>query len=482
MFDLAVIGGGAGALDVALAASRLGASVALIGPPRPLSRLCWRRLRRAAGLVHDLRNAARWGIAAEPPRVDFPALVAYARSEGGREARTAEELASNGVEVIPGRAAFEAYDTVLVDGQRRVSARRFVIATGSRPTVPGIPGLREAGFLDEESVGNLGARPDSLVVLGSSSVGLQLAQLLAWLGSSVTVLERSDQIVPGEDPEAAGRLRAALEADGIAIRTGIHVAGVSVRDGRRVVTYRERTGTDPAEVSASELLLAMGRQPDLDNLGLEAIHIHPDPESGIEVDDFLQTRAPHVYAIGEAVDGNCSSAEVGREAAIVVENALLGTSRRVDRGGAPRVVATYPEVASVGMSESVALRSGGSARALTAELPDDGGFAKVAVGPGGRILGACLVAPDASLILTEYTLAVEHGWRLSDLASVARLHPTAAELVTRLVAQSGDLAPGGLLRGALRWFYGLGARARPNGSAAGASEPEVGETPHHGGH
>jgi pyruvate/2-oxoglutarate dehydrogenase complex dihydrolipoamide dehydrogenase (E3) component len=496
MYDLVVIGGGAGGRSLATAGARMGARVAVIEKPSPdgsarLSpTLASKALLRAARSCHEVRQASRYGIHAGAPSIDFRAVMARVREVATRSPEFAGESCRDGaaIDVIPGTAAFEAYDTVIVDGVRRVSGRRFVIATGSRAAVPSIPGLAEAGFRDDESVWGLDALPESLVVLGGGAVGLEFAQAFARLGSSVTLLELADRILPDEDPEVSDALRAQLEAEGIVVRAGVHVAGVAIRDGRKSVTYRDRRSTAAGEAVGSELILAAGRRANIEGLNLDAIHIHAGPESGIEVDEYLQTRAPRVYAIGDVIGHHRWAHAAEREAAVVLQNALLRLSRRVDYRGVPRIVLTDPEVAAVGATEGDARREDPSVRSLRVDLAGvdraridgtGGGLARILVGGSGRILGAAIVGPGASATVQELILAIERGLKLGDLAASVRPYPTYGEairqLADRYLAETGEK---GLWRGALRWLYGLGGSDRDNGTSAGSDQPAASPSGH----
>jgi pyruvate/2-oxoglutarate dehydrogenase complex dihydrolipoamide dehydrogenase (E3) component len=484
MYDLVVIGGGAGGRTLAALAAGVAARVALIekaaaeGRPRLSPRLASKALVRAARLAHDARRAAPFGIAAAPS-VDFRAVMARVR-EVGAATDPAERLEAPTLDLISGSATLEAYDTVLVDGTRRVSGRRIVIATGSRPAVPKIAGLSEAGFCDVETVWGLSSLPESMIVLGAGAVGLELAQAFARLGSRVTVLESAERILPHDDPDTSQRVRALLESEGLEIHTAVTVTEVGLRDGRKVVAYRERPSSGTAEAVASELLVSAGRLANIEDLNLEAVQIHADPERGIEVDDFLQTHAPHIYALGDVIGQHPSAHAALREAHVVFQNAVLRLSKRIDYRAIPRVTFTDPEVAAVGLSEAEALREDPDARVHRVELAEtdraridgeSGGFAKIVASPNGKIRGATIVGPGASGTIQELVLAFERGLKLGDLAATVRPYPTYGEAIQHLAEQAQATRAESFIRGALRWFYGFGASEGTNGPASQASEP-----------
>lgn len=488
MYDLVVIGGGAGGTSVAKEAAKLGASVALIERSR-LGGECAltacvpsKALLRAAALAADIRQAGRFGIHAEGPRVDFGAVMGRVRAlvEGFASGKE-ERLEHRGIDVLHGDAAFEAYDTILLDGSKRVSGRRFVIATGSRTAWPSVPGLKDSGAIDNGTVWGLNELPESLAILGGGPSGLEFAQAFARLGSSVTVLETNDRVLAKEDPDASAAIAAALEAEGVTIRTGVRVAGVATRDGRKVVTYRDRVGAEPATLDVSHLLVATGRRANVDGLNLNAVGIHADPEHGINVDDSLQTHAPNIYAIGDVIGHHQWTHAAGREATVVVRNALLRMGKKMTYDTIPRVVFTDPEVACVGATEDAARQAEPDAQLYRVELEKvdrarlDGattGFARVMVTPAGRVLGATIVAREASSILQELVVAMTHRLTLADLAETVHPYPSYLGVAQALAGQfAGAKQKGGLLGGARRWFYGLGSAEREGRTTSTETEP-----------
>ena len=218
---------------------------------------------------------------------------------------------------------FEAYDTVVVDGKTRLHAQRFVIATGSRPAIPAIPGLAEAGALDEDSFWGLDSLPPELIILGAEATAIEFAQALGRLGSKVTVLAGTATILPREDAEVSGRVKTLLAAEGIGFRTNVEVTRVVVKDGRTVCTVRDKASGASSEVSGTHLLVAAGRLANVEGLDLEAVGVHGDPEHGIEVDEYLQTHSTRILAIGDVLHGPRSPAAAARQVAVAVQNAVL---------------------------------------------------------------------------------------------------------------------------------------------------------------
>jgi pyruvate/2-oxoglutarate dehydrogenase complex dihydrolipoamide dehydrogenase (E3) component len=352
--------------------------------------------------------------------------------------------------------------------------------------VPQIPGLPEAGYLDNTTIWSLSELPKSLVIIGGGPVGLEFGQALRRLGAEVTILESNPRILAREDAESAEALRTALEAEGIRIFTGAEVAGVALRDGRKVVKFRLLAGDKSSEAACDEILVAAGRLANVESLNLGAIGIEADAVHGIHVDDYLLTHAPNVWAIGDVVGLDDFTHAADRMAAVAFQNAVLHLSKKYDRAPIPRACFTDPELASVGPTESAALATDPSARVFRAEIADvdrariDGvtaGLAKVVTTAGGKVLGASIVARDAGLIIPQFTIAVERGLNLTDLADVVQVYPTLSGVVRRLANQfAATRREKGVVRTALRWFLGLDP-AKP-----ATKEEEAPEEPSHAGH
>jgi pyruvate/2-oxoglutarate dehydrogenase complex dihydrolipoamide dehydrogenase (E3) component len=486
MYDLVVLGGGSGGLNVATAAARVGAKVALIEKYR-LGGECThtacvpsKALIKAANLAHTIRTAGDYGLRIGAPEVDFAAVMARVRRvvAGFAGSDSGKSLQAKGIDVYRGSPAFEAYDTVVLDGRERISGHRFVIATGSRPAVPEVPGLESAGFLDNGTIWDLHERPRALVVIGAGPVGLEFGQAFARLGTPVTILSDGPHILPAEDPEVADRVQAYLAGEGIAFHLGAEVTGVSVRDGQTVIALRGPADGATHEVACSHILVATGRLANVEGLNLEAVGIHADPRHGIEVDDHLQTRAPHVYAIGDVLGRFQFTHAAEREAAVAFQNAVLRLPKRIDYAAVPWATFTDPEVATVG--RLTGFDASEEVRVFRAEYDEldrariDGrthGFAKLVASPSGKIRGVTIVGDEAATVLQEFVLAIEHGLTLNDLASTVHTYPTYSGLVRKLANQfTATRLEGGLVQTALRLFYGFRPRAGTDGPSASPSE------------
>ncbi len=480
MYDLVVLGGGAGGLGVAIGAAKLGARVALIEKGR-LGGECThsacvpsKALIRAASLAHEIRHADTFGVSVGAPEVDFPAVMARVRSVVARFAGsdTGDGLRAKGVEVFRGSPRFESYDTVLVEGQEPIESRRFVIATGSRPAIPAIQGLVEAGFLDNRTIWGLEELPESLVIIGGGPVALEFGQAFARLGSEVTILSRSTHLLPREDPEVSEFVKAALIAEGITVHTSAQVNGVAVRDGRKVCDFRNQADGSLGQAVGTQLLVATGRLANVAGLNLDAVGIHAEPEHGIEVDDYLQTRTRNIYAVGDVLGRHQYTHAAGREAAVVVHNAMILQSRRMDYSTMPRVTFIDPEVATVGtLDPEEAGNAHGEASTYRVAFQDadrpiidgrTGGFAKVLATPSGKILGATVAGPEAAAILQEFVLAMVNHLGLDEIAAAVHPYPTYSAIAVSLATQhTAARREGGFFRSAIRLLHGYDADTPP---------------------
>jgi pyruvate/2-oxoglutarate dehydrogenase complex dihydrolipoamide dehydrogenase (E3) component len=482
MYDLVVIGGGAGGLSVASAAAKVGAKVALIekhrlgGGSTFAAGVPSKGLVQASRLVHAIRGADKLGVRCGPLQVDLPRVMGHIRAVVDDFARrdSAESLQQRGIEVFHGSAAFEAYDTVRVD-DRPLNGQRFVIATGSRPLVPEVPGLAEAGYLDNYQIWTLTSLPGHLIVMGTEPAGLELAQCFARLGSRVTVVAAADRILPRDEPEVSEFVMKALAAEGVSFKLGVQITKVEVRNGQKVCKYGETSGVAEAsgELSGSDILVAAGRLANVEGMNLDAVGVHGDAEHGIEVDDCLQTHSTRVYALGDVLLRHPYNHVAEREAAIAFQNAVLRLRKKMDYSRLPWATFVEPEVASVGISEHQALSEVRSVRVFRVDFNEidrariDGrpdGFAKLVATPSGKILGATVVGAEAAMIVQEFVLAMESGIGLSDMASAMPVYPSYAAVAHHLANQFQEsrLLGKGYIQTALKFFYGFVPRVSDN--------------------
>jgi pyruvate/2-oxoglutarate dehydrogenase complex dihydrolipoamide dehydrogenase (E3) component len=436
--DICVIGAGSAGLTVAAAAAAFGVSVVLIEKGRMggdcLNTGCVpsKALIAAARRAQAIREAGEFGIRCGEPEIDFAAVMAHVRGVIARiEPNDSEaRFTGLGVTVIRGAACFADYHTVAV-GETLVRARRFVVATGSRPAVPPIPNLENVPYLTNETIFDLVRRPSHLAIIGGGPIGLEMAQAFRRLGAAVTVLEAAKPL-SRDDPELGALLLEDLRGEGIDIREGAEVARVAKR-GRSGVRLTLAGGA--GHVDASHLLVAAGRRPDLDDLGLEAARIAFD-QRGIKVDQRLRTTNRRVYAVGDASGGPQFTHWAGYQAGLVLRSILFRFGGKVRPDLLPWVTFTEPELAHVGLTEGEAIRRHGRISILRWPLAENDraqtehstrGLVKVLATRNGRILGADILASNAGELLAPFVLAVGQGLNVRHLAAAVLPYPTLSE-------------------------------------------------------
>ncbi|HML07723.1 MAG TPA: FAD-dependent oxidoreductase [Xanthobacteraceae bacterium] len=441
--DICVIGADAGGLAVAAAAAALGVPTVLIekggmgdAHVKKSGRVPAKALIAAAERANAFRNGARFGAKSARFGMDFAAVNAHLHDVIGAVAPNAERarFTGLGVHVISGTARFTDAETVAVDGVA-VRARRFVIATGSKPVLPAIAGLLDAPYFTSETVSDLVERPRHLIVIGAGAVGLELAQAFRRLGSEVTVLEAATPLAD-EDRECAAVVRDAIEREGITLRTGVEIAKVSRSLAKTQVILATPAGTQTIE--GSHLLVAAGRRANLDELELDVAGIRSAPH-GIIVDHSLRTTNKRVYAVGGVVDRRKFDALATYHAGLVIRHALFRLPVRADTRAIPRVIFTDPELAQVGLTEDEARARKGVIRILRwpyrendraqAERRIDGHI-KVITDRRGGILGATIVGAQAGESIATWTLAIRQRLNIRAFAGLAVSHPSYAELGT----------------------------------------------------
>ncbi len=445
-FDLAIIGAGSAGLSVAYPAARLGLRVALIERGRMggecLNSGCVpsKALLAAAHAATDARAAGRLGVRLAAPEIDWAAVQAHVRAAIAAIAPNdaAERYRGLGATVLEDEARFVAADTLAVGG-RRVTARRIVIAAGSRPAMPDIPGLAALDPLTSETLLPALPRPDHLLILGAGAVGIEMAQAHAALGCRVTLIE-ADRIAAREDEELADGLRAVLTAQGVTILEHAKVA--SAEPGPALVLQ------DGRRIAGTHLLVATGRRPNVEALGLDAGGVAATAR-GVATDLGLRsTSNRRVWAAGDIADpagiGPRYLTHAGSyHAGIVLRRAVFRIPARIDYAALPRVTYTDPELAQVGQTETEARAAGRTVAVWRTPLAENDraqaegrteGLVKL-VTSGGRLLGAGILAPHAGEMVGGIGLAIARGIPLSALAGQVLPYPTLAEAAKRAASQ-----------------------------------------------
>jgi dihydrolipoamide dehydrogenase len=435
-YDMTIIGGGSGGLAAARLATSLGANVLLVDKER-LGGDCLnygcvpsKSLIYVAKVVHQAQNAARIGLTPTNVTIDFAKTSNYIQEVIERVAE-GEKVYTEGVTVKFGEVSFNSATELTLNGESFFS-HNTLIATGSRPLVPQIDGLEETGYLTNEDVFNLIRLPSSLVIVGGGPIGVELGQAFRRLGTDVTIIEGLDRILPREDPEVSATLTEVLRSEGINIVTNALLIN-AIRDGyKKVVTAKQ--GERLLAFEADEILLTVGRRPNVEGLNLEAARITYN-NKGIEVNEHLQTSAPNILAIGDVIGPYLFTHIAAYQASVAVRNALVPLRmKKVDYRVAPWCVFTDPEIARVGLTPDEAEKQHKQTYLVKFPFADidraqaqseTAGFIKlVLVGKKREIVGAHIIGAQAGELLGEIALAMQHHLTLNDILDTIHAYPT----------------------------------------------------------
>ena len=465
--DICVLGAGAAGLSIAAGAAQMGAQTVLLEPGKMggdcLNYGCVpsKALLVAAKAAKIDAFATRLGVRYPRPEIDFQAVHDHVHQVIAAIAPqdSVERFEGLGVRVIPARGRFLGPREVEA-GEFRIRARRFVVATGSRPFVPPIPGLETTAYLTNETVFDLTERPEHLIVIGGGPIGCELGQAFRLLGSRVTILEMAT-ILPKDDPELVDILRTRLRGDGVEILEGTKAVEIGVA-GQGVEVTLEHDGARQT-IAGTALLVAAGRSAVVEGLGLEAAGIAYDG-AGLKVDSRLRTTNKRVFAAGDVSGDYQFTHMAGYHAGIVLKNALFRLPAKVDRRAVPWVTYTDPELAHVGLTEETARRTQGHIRILRwpfsendraqAERKTDG-VIKVTATPAGKVLGASILGPQAGELIQIWVLAVSQGIKMSALAGMIAPYPTLGEVGKRA---AGSFYTARLFDARTKWLVRLLSR------------------------
>lgn len=443
-YNMVVVGGGTAGLVTAAAAAGLGAKVALIekhllgGDCLNFGCVPSKALIRAARAKADVDRAPTFGVTlGGETGLNFAETMDRMRDLRAQIAvhDSASRFRDLGIDVFLGQATFTSRQSVRV-GNNELEFKRACIATGASPIQLPIPGLADSGYLTNETVFSLQKLPPRLAVLGAGPIGCELAQSFARFGSSVTLIEMAPQILPREDPDAALIVQQALLADGVELLLDATLSAVRDDGGQRVLVVGGDEGE--SEVVVDELLVAVGRGPNVDGLGLEEAGVAFDKRKGVLVDDRMRTSNKSIYAAGDVASRFQFTHAADFMARLVVRNALFFGRSRLSALTIPWATYTDPEVAHVGSYPKELDEQGVGFETIQVNMADvdrallDGevhGFLKVHVKSGSdKILGATLVASHAGNMIGEAALAMTHGLGLKHLGSTIHPYPTQGEI------------------------------------------------------
>ncbi len=443
--DICVIGAGSGGLTVAAAVRALGGSVVLIEANKMggdcLNYGCVpsKALIAAARRAHTISHSSRFGVSASELKVNFGRVHEHVQSviNAISPNDSLERFEALGCNVIKARARFVDKRTV-VAGAVKIRARRFVVATGSSPAIPALPGLEDVDYLTNETIFELTRKPSHLIVIGAGPVGMELAQAHGRLGCEVSVVEMFDPLAR-DDPELSAIALRRIQAEGVKIFARTSVESVTAEAGG--VSLSVKTGNETQTVSGSHLLVATGRQLNIENLGLKAARIKT-AGGAIKVNGGMKTSNRRVYAVGDVAGGLQFTHVASYQAGLVVRNALFGLPVRQNENILPWCTYTDPEIAQVGVSEARAKeRLGANFKIMRASFAENDraqaerrteGLVKLITDRKGRILGAGIVGAGAGELVSFFSYAVANKMNVSSLTRFVAPYPTVSEIVKRL--------------------------------------------------
>ncbi len=458
-FDLVVIGGGAGGLVAAVGAVQLGAKVALVEKGK-LGGDCLnygcvpsKGIIRSARLAESARNMGKFGIEVDNVRVNFRRVMERMKEAqaqiGKHDSR--ERFEAMGIEMIFGEGQFIDPDTFEVAG-RHLRAKRFLIATGSSPFVPPLPGIESVPYLTNETVFDLEESPQRMIVIGAGPIGLEMAQAFHQLGSEVEVLEVAPKLLPRFDEEMAKILSDALSRSGIRFHFEFHIGRVKKEDGKIIVEGTDANG--PHTFSCGALVVAVGRSVNVEGIGLNEAGVKYS-KHGVEVNHFLCTSNPRIFAVGDVLGKFQFTHMAEYEAGVALRNMLFSEpfglpvpflKVKAEYHAVPWCIYTSPEAAHVGMGEHEARTALGEKNCQVFRFPMDHvdraivdgeteGFCKIVCDKKGRLIGADLVGQSAGDILHEFVLAVRKKLHVRDIIRTVHVYPTLAQVNKRTAGQ-----------------------------------------------
>jgi len=466
--DLVILGGGAGGLVVASVMAQLGLKVTLIEKARQLGGDCLhsgcvpsKTLIHSARIAHLMRHADRFGLPACDKEIEFEKVIDHVNDVIGHIQKhdDPERFRQYGCDVHFGKAKFLSPHEVAV-GDEIIRGRKFIIATGSYPVIPPIPGLAESGYLTNETIFSRRQLPKTLAVIGGGPIGVELAQAFARFGSQVTIFESSPALLAREDPEVSQTLADVLRREGVALELSAQISTI-----RREGEMRQISMADGRAFDCEQILVATGRRPSLSGLQLDKAGV--ETKSGhLILDNRLRTSQKHIYAVGDAAGPYQFTHMAEYQAGVAIANIAFKFPKKVDYRLVPQVTYTDPEVASIGLSESELIQQG--VKYITARFPfsdidraitegETDGLAKIFL-QGNKIAGATLIGPHAGELIHELSLAMRLNAKARDVADMIHAYPGYSQIHRRTINQHYSKL---LLSGKIRFLVKLLNRLLP---------------------
>ncbi len=475
-YDIGIIGGGAAGLTVAAGSAQLGVKTLLVEKEPVLGGDCLhfgcvpsKTLIRSAEVFHLMRTATRFGLPEiAPPAVDFARVAERIRQVIAtiQKHDSEERFCGLGVKVLFGEPAFLDDKSIDLDG-RRISAAKWVIATGSRASTPPVPGLADTPHITNRELFSLESLPRSMVVLGGGPIALEMAQAFCRLGTQVRVVQRSGQVLRNEDQDMAVQVVERLAREGVIFHLGTQVKAVRDLGNVREVRFVDKDGVE-RDIRGERLLLALGRVPNVEGLGLENAGITPG-KRGIAVDSRMRTEQKHIFAAGDVTGAYQFTHAAGYEGGIVVANAVFRLPRKADYTFMPRCVYTSPELAVLGLNEKQAREQGLEFSLWEEEFQNNdralaegegAGKIKLLLDKNDKPLGVQILGPRAGDLLGEWAAICGGKVKMSTLAGAVHPYPTLAEISKRV---AGDVIGAKLfsdrVRKGLKLFFNYKGRA-----------------------
>lgn len=446
-YDLIVIGGGAGGLTVAAGAASLGAKVALIEKEEQPGGDCLhfgcvpsKALIEIANRINSARYLGEFGVSISED-IQMEAVMKKVKEaiDHIQVHDDADRFRKLGVDVYIGIGAFHSKNEVIINNGEIIFGKRIVISTGSRPFIPPIPGLKENGFITNETVFSLSTLPKRLLVLGGGPIGIEMAQAMAKLGSEVTVVERSDGVLVKEDGEVQQLMKDVLSKE-MKLIYNATVSSIETGPSGKVAHLTVEPGEQEISIEVDEILVATGRTPNSDKLQLNNANVVTDDRGHIKVNARLQTNIPHIYAVGD-VNGTLPFTHVaGMEGKLVVQNALIGLRRKIDYSNVPWVTYTSPEVFHLGLTEEEAKDKKLDYNTYKVDLSEvdrfvtdhqTTGFVKIITDKKGYIIGGHAVGNHAGDWMQEVVFSKQFNKKIGSISNVIHPYPNHSAAVQR---------------------------------------------------
>ncbi|WP_446012008.1 dihydrolipoyl dehydrogenase family protein [Candidatus Electrothrix sp.] len=450
-YDIGIIGGGAAGLTIASGAAQLGAKTLLIEKEQELGGDCLhfgcvpsKTLIKSAQVYHQLRTTEAFGLpAVEVPPVDFALVAERIRSVIAviQQHDSVERFNKLGAQILFGDPRFTDEHSVEL-GNKSITAKNWVIATGSEAAIPPIPGLEQTPFLTNREIFSLNKLPESMIILGCGPIGCEMGQAFQRLGTRVTMINRSNQILSKEDLDMAQGVMEMMTSEGVQFYLNSTIQSVKEQGEHKEVVLKEQNSSNGSTTTleAETILVALGRSPNIDGLGLDQIGVKTSSK-GVTVDRRLRTSQPHIYAAGDVTGGPQFTHAAGYQGGIVISNAIFHLPRRTDYTWLPWCTFTEPSLGSIGMNERMAQAAGIEYTVQHENFVDNDrclaegqgyGKLKLLLNRKEKPIGVQILGPHAGDLLGEWIAALNGKVKLTTLASAIHPYPTVAEINKRV--------------------------------------------------